>query len=165
MGARAWAAARVSNDPQMQLWTPAPWTVTWQALYGVRQHDLKDQALLQHHSHGQIHQYFHHTFDRLYGRAENKRSNVWWKYRWFGRWEWCCRSDWSLRSCLIPPHNASQVTVQGARVQSCMCWSSETRAAGDARAPIFWQFVWWVLVDEISPRSRKARDFDKLIQI
>ena len=66
MGARAWAAARVSDDPQMQLWTPAPGTVTWPACCGVRQHDLKDQALLQHHSHGQIHQYFHHTFGRLF---------------------------------------------------------------------------------------------------
>ena len=63
-----------------------------------------------------------------------------------------------MRSCLIPPHNASQVTVLGARVQSCICGSLETRAAGHARAPIFGKFVWWVLVDEISPRSRKARD-------
>ena len=48
----------------MQLWTVAGGTVTWQALCGVRKHDLKDQALLQHHSQGQIHQYFHHTFGR-----------------------------------------------------------------------------------------------------
>ena len=66
MGARARPAARVSNDPQMQLWTPAPGTVTWPACCGGIKHDLKDQALLQHHSHGQIHQYFHHTFDRLF---------------------------------------------------------------------------------------------------
>ena len=64
MGARARPAARVSDDPQMQLWTLAPATVTWQALCGGIKHDLKDQALLQHHSQGQIHQYFHHTFVR-----------------------------------------------------------------------------------------------------
>ena len=63
-----------------------------------------------------------------------------------------------MRSCLRTPYNAGQVTVQGAGVQSCICGSLETRAAGHARAPIFGKFVWWVLVDEISPRSRKARD-------
>ena len=38
--------------------------MTWQALCGVRKHDLTDQVLLQHHSQRPIHAYFHHTFGR-----------------------------------------------------------------------------------------------------
>ena len=64
MGARASPAARVSDDQHMQLWTLAPRTVTWLALCGGIKHDLKDQALLEHHSQGPIHRYFHHTFGR-----------------------------------------------------------------------------------------------------
>ena len=55
-------------------------------------------------------------------------------------------------------HHASQVTALAARVQSCICWSSEAGVVGGARGPIFWKFVCGIQGDEIWDETRWRRD-------